>query len=218
VTWASDGYVNRWFLDPVFRGSYPEDQRRRYEELLGPLDFVREGDLETIAQPVDYLGVNYYSSRVMEAVPGDKPWPWRVIVPAGTETTGGFTDGVARTEAGTPIVPGALTDLLVRLRDDYGDVPIMITENGAVFAEPVADQARVRFIHDHVAALHAAIEQGAPVVGYCHWSLLDNFEWKLGYGQRFGIVHVDYETLERTPKASARYYARIAAANALVAP
>jgi beta-glucosidase len=218
VTWASDGYVNRWFLDPVFSGSYPEDMRRRYEDLLGPLDFIRAGDLETIHQPIDFLGINYYSSRVMEAVPGDRPWPWRVIVPEGTRTTGGFTDGVARTDAGTPVVPSALTDLLVRVRDDYGDVPLMITENGAVYSEPLHDADRVRFIHDHVAAMHAAIEQGVPMVGYCHWSLLDNFEWKLGYAQRFGLVHVDYETLERTPKDSARYYAKIAAANGFVEP
>ena len=120
MTWASDGYVNRWFLDPVFRGSYPDDQLRRYEELLGPLEFIRDGDLEQIHRPGDYLGINYYSFRMMEAVPGDKPWPWRVIVPEGTRTTGGFTDGVARTEAGTPIVPWAFTDLLERVDRDYG--------------------------------------------------------------------------------------------------
>jgi len=215
VSHASDGYVNRWFLDPVFKGSYPDDMRARYEELLGPLDLIGDGDLETIAQPTDYLGVNYYSSRVMQAVPGDRPWPWVVIVPDDAETTGGFTDGVARTEAGTPIVPSALTDLLVRIRDDYGPVPIMITENGAVFPEPVHDQRRIRFAQDHLAALHDAIAQGVPVVGYCHWSFLDNFEWALGYAQRFGLVHVDYETLVRTPKDSARWYAAVASSNAL---
>jgi beta-glucosidase len=215
---ASDGYVNRWFLDPVFRGAYPDDMRERYEALVGPLDFVRDGDLETIARPIDFLGVNYYAPRVIESVPGDAPWPWRVIVPEGVATTGGFTDGVARTEAGTPIVPRGLTDLLVRVHRDYGPIPVMITENGAVFSEPLHDERRVRFIHDHLAAVHDAIAQGVPVIGYCHWSLLDNFEWKLGYAQRFGLVHVDYETLARTPKDSARYYARVAAANELVEP
>jgi beta-glucosidase len=218
VSHASDGYVNRWFLDPVYKGSYPEDMKARYEELLGPLDFIHDGDLETIHQPTDYLGVNFYSFRVMEAVPGDTPWPWRVIVPENVPTTAGFTGGVASTDAGTPIVPWALTDLLVRLKDDYGAPPIMITENGSVFPQPLHDVERVQFIHDHVAALHDAIEQGVPVVGYCHWSLMDNFEWKLGYAQRFGLVHVDYETLERTVKDSGRYYARIAAANELVEP
>jgi beta-glucosidase len=218
VTHASDGYVNRWFLDAVLRGSYPDDMRERYEAVVGPLDFVRDGDLATISQPTDYLGVNYYAPRVMEAVPGDRPWPWRVIVPEGVRTTGGFTDGVARTEAGTPIVPAAFTDLLVRLRDDYGELPILITENGAVFSEPVHDRDRIDFVHDHLAAVHDAIEQGVPVVGYCHWSFLDNFEWALGYAQRFGMVHVDYRTQARTIKDSGRWYARVAAANALLPP
>src|SRR3712207_9583007 len=124
----------------------------------------------------------------MQAVPGDRPWPWRVIVPENVPTTAGFTGGVVSTEAGTPIVPGALTDLLVRVRDDYGAPPIMITENGAVFPDRVHDERRVRFVHDHVAALYDAIERGVPVIGYCHWSFLDNFEWALGYAQRFGLV------------------------------
>jgi beta-glucosidase len=215
---GSDGYVNRWFLDAVFRGAYPDDQRRRYEAHVGPLDFIHDDDLDVISVPTDYLGVNYYAPRWMQAVPGDTPWPWRVVVPQGLQTTGGFTAGVPQTEAGTPIVPHGLTDLLVRVRRDYGDLPIMITENGAVFGEPFHDEQRVRFIHDHLAAVHDAIEQGVSVIGYCHWSLLDNFEWALGYAQRFGIVHVDYDTLERTVKDSGRYYARVAAANELVEP
>jgi beta-glucosidase len=218
VSNASDGYVNRWFLDPIFRGSDPQDLWDRYQQLLGPLEFVQDGDLETIATPADYLGVNYYAPRVVRAAPGDTPWPWRVVVPEGVRTTGGFTAGVASTEAGTPIVPVALTELLVKLRDDYGDVPVVITENGAVYQEPLHDDARIHFIHDHLAALHDALEQGVNVVGYCHWSFMDNFEWALGYAQRFGLVHVDYETLERTVKDSGRYYSRIAAANALELP
>jgi beta-glucosidase len=215
---ASDGYVNRWFLDALFRGSYPDDMRERYEAIVGPLAFVHDGDLATISAPTDYLGVNYYAPRVIEAVPGDRPWPWRVIVPEGVRTTGGFTDGVARTEAGTPIVPAAFTDLLVRIRDDHGEIPILITENGAVFAEPVHDAQRIAFVHDHLAAVHDAIAQGVPVIGYCHWSFLDNFEWALGYAQRFGLVHVDYATQARTIKDSGRWYARVAAANALPPP
>jgi beta-glucosidase len=218
ASYASDGYVNRWFLDALFRGSYPDDMRERYETLVGPLDFVRDGDLGAISEPTDYLGVNYYAPRVVEAVPGDTPWPWRVIVPEGIRTTGGFTDGVVRTEAGTPIVPAAFTDLLVRIRDDYGEIPVLITENGAVFSEPFHDAQRIDFVHDHLAALHDALEQGVPVVGYCHWSFLDNFEWALGYGQRFGLVHVDYDTQVRTVKDSGRYYARVAATNLLPPP
>jgi beta-glucosidase len=212
---ASDGYVNRWFLDAIFRGAYPDDQRARYEALVGPLDFVADGDLALVAEPTDYLGVNYYAPRTIEAAPGDTPWPWRVVVPERAETTGGFTAGVPQTEAGTPIVPRGLTDLLVRVRRDYRDVPILVTENGAAFREPLHDERRVHFLLDHLAALHDAMDQGVRVLGYCHWSLLDNFEWALGYDQRFGLVHVDYDTLERTIKDSGRAYARVAAANAL---
>ncbi len=221
ASYASDGYVNRWFLDPVLKGAYPADMRARYEAILGPLGCVRDGDLETIATPSDYLGVNYYAGRIMRAVPGREPYPWQVVVPPDAPTTDGGTDGVARTEAGTPITPDAFTDLLVRLRDDYGDMPILITENGAVFNDRpgldgrVRDERRIGFLRAHVAAVHKAIREGVPVIGYCHWSLLDNFEWKLGYAQRFGLVYVDYDTLERTVKDSGRDYARIAAANGL---
>jgi beta-glucosidase len=138
-------------------------------------------------------------------------------------TTEGGTAGVPMTEAGTEITPESFTDLLVRLHRDY-DVPILITENGAAFGdEPgldgrVRDERRVRYIESHLAAVHDAIDRGARVEGYCYWSLMDNFEWALGYAQRFGIVHVDYATLTRTVKDSGHYYARIARANALVAP
>jgi beta-glucosidase len=210
----SDGYVNRFFLDSVFKGSYPEDTLELFERVAGPLDFIREGDLDVISTPSDFLGVNYYSRRVMRAAPDRVPYPWEVVA-GNAPTTDGGTAGVPMTEAGTEITPDSFTDLLVRLQRDYG-VPILITENGAVYSEPVHDERRVEYIRDHLAAVHAAIEQGADVRGYCYWSLLDNFEWALGYAQRFGIVHVDYETLERIVKDSGRYYARIARANALV--
>ena len=215
---GSDGYVNRWFLDPIFRGTYPRDQQERYEAIVGPLDFIRDGDLETIAQPTDLLGLNYYAPRVDARDARRPPVAVEGRRAGGPADDGRLHRGVPQTEAGTPIVPHGLTDLLVRIRDDYGDIPIVITENGAVFKEPIHDAQRVDFIHGHVGAVHDAIELGVNVEGYCHWSLMDNFEWALGYAQRFGLVHVDYETLERTVKDSGRYFARIAAANALVEP
>ncbi len=205
---ASDDYVNRWFLDPVLRASYPDDMRALWEKRIGPLDFVHDGDLETIGARSDFVGVNYYARRLIRAAPGNTPWPWEVVT----------ADAVPMTEGGNEITPSAFTDLLVRLRDDYGNVPILITENGAVYKDRVHDERRIQFIHDHLAALQDAIGRGVPVVGYCHWSFLDNFEWALGYAQRFGLVHVDYETLERTIKDSGRYYASIARANVLLAP
>jgi beta-glucosidase len=220
---GSDGYVNRFFLDSVFKGFYPEDTLELFGRVAGPLDFIRDGDLDVISMPSDFLGVNYYSRRVMRAVPGGVPYPWEVVSAGSVPTTEGGTAGVPMTEAGTEITPASFTDLLVRLHRDY-DVPILITENGAVFGdEPgpdgrVRDEQRVRYIESHLAAVHSAIEQGVDVQGYCYWSLMDNFEWALGYAQRFGIVHVDYETLTRTVKDSGRYYARIAHANAILDP
>jgi beta-glucosidase len=203
ATRASDEYVNRWFLDAVLRGEYPEGMRSRYEALVGPLEFIRDGDLATIATPSDFLGVNYYARRVMRAVDAN-PYPWEVVVDGETPLT----------EAGTEITPSAFTDLLVQVHEEYG-VPILITENGAVFGG-LHDPQRVQYIKDHLAAVHRALDAGANVLGYCHWSLLDNFEWALGYAQRFGLVHVDYETQTRTIKDSGRYYARVARANGVV--
>jgi beta-glucosidase len=209
---GSDGFVNRWFLDPVFKGSYPDDMRALYEERLGPLDVVRDGDLELIAAPSDFLGVNYYTRRVMRAAPGREPFPWEVVPPReGAPMTGGHWE----------MTPRAFTDLLERLRDDYGSVPILITENGAIFGDGpgadgrVRDAGREQFLREHLAAVSAAIERGVDVRGYCYWSFMDNFEWSLGYEPRFGLVHVDYDTQARTIKDSGRLYARIAAANEL---
>jgi beta-glucosidase len=213
---GSDGYTNRWFLDPLYDRGYPPDMVERWERLVGPLDFIRDGDLATIAAPTTYLGVNYYAPRVVEAAPDEQPWPWRVVVPDSWPTTAGFTGGVVSTEAGTPIFPRGLADLLARVHRDYGP-RIMVTENGAVFPEPLHDERRIEFIRGHVDALHDAMREGVDVLGYMHWSLMDNFEWKLGYAQRFGLVHVDYTTQERTIKDSGRYY-RDVVAQAKVAP
>jgi beta-glucosidase len=207
ASWASDGYVNRWFLDPVFKGEYPEDMYARYEALLGPLDFIQAGDLETIAAPTDYLGANYYARRVIEAAPDNKPYPWKVVA-----------GDAERTEGNNEITPETFTDLLLRLHEDYA-APILVTENGAVYGDGpgvdgrVRDDRRTRFIKGHLEAVHTAIERGVDVIGYCHWSFMDNFEWALGYAQRFGIVHVDYDTQVRTIKDSGRFYAQVARAN-----
>jgi len=198
----------------VLEGSYPDDMRELYEELIGPLDFVRDGDLDVIHTPGGFIGVNYYARRLMRTVPGKEPYPWEVVTDS----------AIPHTDAGNEITPSAFTDLLLRLRADYGDVPMLVTENGADLREGpgadgrVRDDRRARFVYDHLAALHEAIGRGVPIRGYCHWSLMDNFEWALGYAPRFGLVHVDYGTQARTVKDSGRYYARIAAANALVPP
>jgi beta-glucosidase len=203
-----DGYHNRWFLDAVLKGSYPDDMRALFEERIGPLEFVQDGDLDTISTHSDFVGVNYYSRGVIRADPDKERFPYHVLS-AREELDVPLTDG------GYEIAPFGLTDLLVRLRRDYGDVPVYITENGAIYKDAPHDPARVDFVRAHVAAVHDAIEQGVPVSGYFHWSLMDNFEWALGYEPRFGLVHVDYETFERTIKDSGRAYGDIARSNGL---
>lgn len=214
ASWASDGYVNRWYLDPLQHGQYPEDMRRRYEEVVGPLRFIREGDLEAIGARSDFIGVNYYTRRRVQAAPPRPRWPWAVLPPE---------QGREVSDAGWEIVPHAFTDLLTRLQRDYG-APLLITENGGVFNDGpdrsgrVRDRRRARFLHEHLGALLDAVDQGARVLGYCHWSLMDNLEWALGYEPRFGLVHVDYASQRRTVKDSGYYYRSVATSAQLVPP
>ena len=205
-----DGHRNRWFLDPLLRGGYPADMIEVYEERFGPLDFVEPGDLETIAQPLDFLGVNFYRPNLVMARDDGSPLGL-ADVPLDAETTA----------MGWPVVPQALTELLVRVKRDYGELPLLITENGAAYEDRlngngvVEDPRRVAYLDAHLAAVEKAIDAGVDVRGYYVWSLLDNFEWEHGYSQRFGIVYVDYETQRRIPKRSALWYRdRIAAASA----
>ncbi|MFI6822786.1 GH1 family beta-glucosidase [Micromonospora sp. NPDC050187] len=210
---GSEGYTNRWYLDPVLRGRYPADTWDLFERLVGPLDFVRPGDLDVIGTRSDLLGVNYYTRRRIAAA-GQDGLPWRVL-PAEA--------GVPVTDSGWEDVPEAFHDLLVGLHREY-DVPLLITENGGVWnAGPdpdgrVRDTGRIRALHRHLLALSRAVDDGARVLGYLHWSLLDNLEWAEGYAQRFGLIHVDRATQRRTVKDSARYYASVVAANRVLDP
>jgi len=197
-----DGYHNRWFLDAVLKGAYPDDMLRLYEERIGTLE------LDGLRAGCDFVGVNYYSRGVIRADPEGKPFPYHPLH-ARNELDVPLTDG------GYEVAPFGLTDLLVRLRRDYGALPVVVTENGAIYDDAPHDHGRVEFLRAHVAAVYDAIEQGVDVRGYCHWSLLDNFEWALGYRPRFGLVHVDYATQARTLKDSGRAYAEIAARNGL---
>lgn len=206
---GSDGYVNRWYLNPLLDGGYPNDMREHYERAVGPLTMIRDGDEALIGGRSDFLGVNYYTRRVMAAAetgPG-RPFPWRVVEPSGD---------VTRTDEGWEVVPDSLRDLLVRLSREYPDTPLMITENGAVTGdapthdELVHDVRRSAYLTAHLRAVAEAMAAGADVRGYLHWSLLDNFEWSLGYRPRFGLVYVDYATGRRTIKDSARVFAEIA--------
>ena len=192
-----DGLHNRWFLDPLFRGSYPEDMAEAWSD---DLPEMREGDADVIATPIDFLGVNNYTSPLVAA---DENGGRSRIVRR--------TD-VDRTDMGWEVVPQGLYDLLIRLERDYAPKAIFVTENGAAFPDvrghdgQVRDPERQAYLDDHLAAASRAISQGVPLRGYFAWSLLDNFEWAWGYWKRFGLVYIDYATLERVPKGSFYWY------------
>ena len=197
-----DGILNRLYLDPLLRGRYPDDVRADLPELD---HLILDGDEAVIAQPLDFLGVNYYRRYLIvaedapvEDPPGEFPGAENArFLPAGEEVT----------DIGWGIDPSGLRDLLVGIARDYPAVPpIYITENGMASSTPLHDEERISFVARHLDALAAAMEQGVDVRGYFMWSLLDNFEWDSGYVKRFGIVHVDYATQKRTLKDSAHWY------------
>jgi beta-glucosidase len=201
ATRRMDGFRNRWFLDPVARGGYPADVVDELERRFGALDCILAGDLETVAQPLDFLGVNFYTAQSVRDRLGAEPVDAEPL-PAERETTA----------MGWEIVPEALTSLLVRLKREYGDVPLYVTENGAAYDDvldggtTVEDPARLAYLRTHVEALRRALEAGVDVHGYFVWSLLDNFEWENGYSKRFGLVYVDFPTQRRVLKSSALFY------------
>jgi beta-glucosidase len=192
-----DGHGNRWFLDPLFRGAYPEDMLEVFAASPPP---VLDGDLETISTPIDFLGVNNYFRHVVRAG-ADGAEPELVHV-----------SDAEYTDTGWEVYPEGLHRLLVRVAEDYAPRAIYITESGAAFGDVrvhdgrIHDPERQSFIAANIDAVGRAIDDDVPVRGYFVWSLLDNFEWAEGYAKRFGIVFVDYPTLERIPKDSFDWY------------
>jgi beta-glucosidase len=205
-----DGLMNRIFLDPLLRGRYPVDVQADTAG-ISRWSFVRDGDLDIIGTRIDALGVNYYAPLLTGAAtePADpavpSEWP-------GCEEVAFHRIPGSVTDMGWPVDPTGLRDILVRLRQDYGEVPVFVTENGAAYPDEVGpdgrvpDPERIAYLHSHLAAVHEAIAEGVDLRGYFVWSLLDNFEWAEGYAKRFGIVHVDYGTQRRTWKDSAHWY------------
>lgn len=215
-----DAVSNRVFLGPMLEGAYPEDLKADTAAITD-WSFVQAGDLEQIHQPLDVLGVNYYfTNRVRLRSEGGAPAPGPSAFP-GADAVEFLPLSGPLTEMGWNIEPAGLRDLLTGLSATYPELPLMVTENGAAFPDAVDDDghvhddARIDYIRRHLGAVLEAIEAGADVRGYFVWSLMDNFEWAYGYGKRFGIVRVDYDTLQRTPKDSAGWYAGVAAAGAL---
>ncbi|WP_343115516.1 GH1 family beta-glucosidase [Ostreiculturibacter nitratireducens] len=197
---TQDAIFNRWFIEAVTRGTYPEEALSG----LGPhMPGGWEADMARISQPIDWLGINYYTRHFHAADPG-APWP----------ATREITGPLAKTTMGWEIYPEGLRNFLTRMaRDHVGDLPLYVTENGMSWDDrvengAVEDAARIAYIDGHLSAVREAIGDGANVRGFFYWSLLDNFEWSLGYEKRFGLVHVDFDTLKRTPKASYQALAR----------
>jgi len=199
--------MNRWFLDPVFRGSYPNDMLSMYGDALPE---IRDGDFERIARKTDFLGINNYSPVYIKHDP-EGPGEIGLVEREGEHTAVGWL-----------VEPRAFEELLVRVHDDYRPAAMYVTENGAAFDDHrpidgrVWDPRRTAYLHDHILAARRAMDENVPLHGYFVWSLLDNFEWAHGYSVRFGITYVEYSTQERTIKDSGRWYSTVTRANALL--
>ena len=211
ATRRAEAYMNRQYLDPVFHGRYPAEMTEIFGEAWP--EWPQE-DHDLIRQPIDFLGINYYTRNVVRHE--ETSWPLKAAPVRQTQAT--------YTETGWEVFPQGLTDTLLWVKKLYGDIPQYVTENGAAFFDPptarqttqgprVNDPLRVDYFRTHLRAIHDAIDQGVDLRGYCAWSLMDNMEWSLGYSKRFGIVHVNFETLERTLKDSAHFYASVIASN-----
>jgi beta-glucosidase len=206
-----DGVTNRWFLDPLYHGSYPQDTWERFGAII-PMPDVQAHDMEIIRAPLDFLGVNYYGRQIVAYDPSELLLNYRLV-----------QGPRAKTAMGWEVYPEGLGELLRRLHREYTkDVPIYITENGAAYpdavepdGETVRDPERIAFLRSHLSEVAAAIEDGIPIPGYFVWSLMDNFEWAHGYGKRFGLLYVDYATQRRIWKQSAHWYRQVIEANAV---
>ncbi len=199
----ADAYMNRQFLDPVFLGHTPDALPGLFGQAWPE---VPASDFDRIRAPIDFLGINYYTRGVVTNDPD-------VIL---TRASRVRQDGALHTEMDWEVYAPGLLDTLTSVKARYGDIPLYVTENGAAFEDPeaagpdgVVDPLRAAYLRDHLRAVRDAIAEGVDVRGYFAWSLLDNFEWSHGFSKRFGIVHVDFATQRRTPKASARFYSDV---------
>jgi beta-glucosidase len=208
AAWEADGFRNRLYFDPVFRGRYPEDVLEQLGTMAPP---IRAGDLAAISAPVDFVGLNNYSRTIVEADEHGRPR----VVPAGEAPV---------TATGWEIYPDGIYEVLVRLHREYGVRSLYVTENGAAFPDErghdgrIDDRERIEYLAQYLGAVSRAISDGVPVHGYFVWSLLDNFEWASGYSKRFGLLYVDYPTLERVPKSSFYWYRDLIGAGQLPEP
>jgi len=206
-----DGELIRWFADPLYGRGYPQDMLEDYVR-MGVLEstepeFIQPGDMDIISQETDLLGINYYT---------------RMVVSATTDGVHNEKRDVPKTDMGWELYPEGLHEILERTNREYHPKQLMVTENGASYADgpdefgKVHDQRRIEYLHTHLKVVWDAIQAGIPVTAYLQWSLMDNFEWSRGYSQRFGAIHVDYETQKRTIKDSAYWFADVIKRNGLL--
>ena len=193
----ADGFDNRWFGDPVFKASYPQDIVSAFNKEVP----IHAGDMQIISTPVDFLGLNYYFRQTVAYDPSAQPLPYKQVTAPNVERTG----------MGWEVHAETFTDLLTRINKDYAPKEIFITENGSAWDDEVVDGKvddpnRVRYLERHIDAMFDAKKQGVPISGYFAWSLMDNYEWAYGYAKRFGLIYIDYPTQNRIPKTSAYYY------------
>jgi len=208
-------FRNVWFLEPAFNGRYPEAFPFLPSRLMG----IKSGDMDRVRAPLDFIGINFYDRTIVSAPGGTErltnPQYWFLPAKMGRGSAG------PKTDFGWEVWPQALHDIVMRITRDYNRPVIEITENGCSYADIpgpdglIHDDRRIAYFESHLGALSQAIRDGADVRGYHAWSLLDNFEWEHGYGERFGLTHLDFKTQERTVKESGKWYARVAAQNSL---
>jgi len=203
ATRRASAYMNEQYLDPAILGRYPPELKEVFNG--GWRDWPAE-DFELIRQPIDFIGVNYYTRAVVRHDEGN----WLLNAAPVRQP------GATYSETGWEVFPQGLTDTLNWVKARYGDIPLYVTENGSAFYDPpvaengrIHDPLRTDYLQKHLKAIHKAICDGVNIKGYMAWSLLDNLEWSLGFSKRFGIVHVNFDTLERTPKDTAHYYSRV---------
>lgn len=204
-----DGWINRWYLDALYRGAYPDDMLDLYRASLPE---IGADDLARIAQPTDFLAINYYFRTTVRWNRDGGPLQIERVIPPSARVSG----------MGFEIDPDGLYETLVRVHRDYAPVKIVIAENGLSVEDRVVDGAvddpvRERYLREHLLAAHRAIAEGVPLDGYYCWSLMDNFEWNHGYTQRFGLVYTDFATQDRIIKRSGRWYAGVTRENAVPA-
>jgi beta-glucosidase len=215
-----DARQNGAYLGPLLRGAYPERLTADFSPARVP-DLIRDGDFDVIAAPIDFLGVNFYAPQYVGIRPDGQPRRGEQLIGRGQVLV--QPEGMPVTAMNWLVDPSASYELMTRLRDETGGLPLYITENGSAWHDyvtqdgTVEDHERLQYLRGHLAALHAAISDGVNLRGYFAWSLLDNFEWAEGYAKRFGLVFVDFGTQKRILKRSGEFYASVVRANALPA-